>query len=70
MKKGSYWFSFLSEKEQKEFQENCDNSSHKFKEQMNWESDNFDFFISGAFNWNEIPQGVTYWYEISKRNVQ
>jgi hypothetical protein len=70
MKKGSYWFSFLSEKEQKEFRENCDNTQYNFETQTNWENEKFWWFISGAFMFDKTPQGHSYWEEISNRNIQ
>jgi hypothetical protein len=70
MKKGSYWFSFLSEKEQKEFRENCELQKKDFKTEMKDEADEFWLFIMCAFIWNKTPQGCDYWEEISNRNVQ
>jgi hypothetical protein len=70
MKKGSYWFSFLSEKEQKEFRENVKNAEDNFHELMNDEYRLFEYFITLAFLYDETPQGHDYWYNIAKRDVQ
>jgi hypothetical protein len=70
MKKGSYWFSFLSEKEQKEFRENVKKVDDNFTELMNNEYSSFEFFITNSFWYDGTPQGSAYWYEISNRNVQ
>jgi hypothetical protein len=66
MKKGIYWFAFLSEQEQREFRINCDD----FYEYMDSEIGCFRFFIGSAFDWIDTPQGQGYWREISKRDVQ
>ena len=70
MKKGSYWFSFLSEKEQKEFRENVKKADDNFTKLMNNEYSSFEFLITTSFWCDGTPQGGVYWYEISKRNVQ
>jgi hypothetical protein len=70
MKKGSYWFSFLSEKEQKEFRENVKNAENNFHELMNDEYRLFEYFIVLAFWHDETPQGHDYWMAIAKRDVQ
>ena len=66
MKKGNYWFSFLSEKEQKEFRENCKD----FHEYIQIEYFSFDCFISLSFDWIDSPQGHDYWFNIANRNIQ
>lgn len=66
MKKGIYWFAFLSEQEQKEFRANCEN----FHEYMDSEIESFRDFICFAFDWIDTLQGQDYWREISKRKVQ
>ena len=66
MKTGIYWFSFLSEKEQAEFRENCDD----FHEYIQIESFSFRAFIALDFDWIDTPQGQDYWLEISNRKVQ
>jgi hypothetical protein len=70
MKKGSYWFSFLSEKEQKEFRENVKKVDDNFTELMNDEYSSFEFFISTSFLYSGTAQGHDYWMEICKRDVQ
>jgi hypothetical protein len=70
MKKGSYWFSFLSEKEQKEFRENVKKVDDNFTELMNKEYSSFEFFISTSFLYSGTAQGFSYWVEISNRKVQ
>lgn len=70
MKKGSYWFSFLSEKEQKEFRENCELQENDLNFKMRCGYRSFEQFILGSFNWHETSQGIKYWSKISKRNVQ
>jgi hypothetical protein len=73
MKKGIYWFAYLSEKEQKEFRENCKDfheyMCNYFHEYMDSEMGCFRFFISLAFDWIDTPQGNDYWSEISNREV-
>lgn len=66
MKTGIYWFAFLSEKEQKEFRENCDD----FYEYMDSEIESFEDFIDFAFDWIDTLQGQDYWREISKRDFK
>lgn len=70
MKKGSYWFGFLSEKEQKEFRENVKNAENNFPELINDEYRLFEYFITLAFWYDETPQGHDYWMAIAKRDVQ
>jgi hypothetical protein len=70
MKRGSYWFSFLSEKEQKEFRENVKNAENNFHELMNDEYRLFEYFIALAFWYNDTPQGHQYWWKIANRDVQ
>lgn len=70
MKKGSYWFSFLSEKEQKEFRENVKNAENNFPELMNDEYRLFEHFMTLAFWFDYTPQGHDYWWTILKRDVQ
>jgi hypothetical protein len=66
MKNGIYWFSFLNEKEQTEFRENCED----FHLYVSIEYFSFSNFIAVAFDWIDTPQGTNYWREISKRKVQ
>jgi hypothetical protein len=66
MKKGIYWFAYLSEKEQKKFRENCND----FYEYIQIEYFSFKAFIAVAFDWIDTPQGNDYWSEISNREVQ
>ena len=66
MKKGIYYFAFLSEQEQKEFRANCKD----FHEYMQLEFFSFMAFISVAFDWIDTPQGTKYWREIAKRYVK
>lgn len=70
MKKGSYWFAFLSEKEQKEFRENVKNADNDFTELINTEYEYFEHFIVLAFWFDETPQGYKYWCEISERKIK
>ena len=70
MKKGSYWFSFLSEKEQAEFRENVKNAKDNFHDLMNDEYRLFEYFMKLAFWFDETPQGHDYWWAILKRDVQ
>jgi hypothetical protein len=70
MKKGSYWFSFLSEKEQKEFRENVKNWYDNFHKLMELNFKSFRYFINSSFILGDAPQGHDYWLEISNRNVQ
>ena len=64
MKKGSEWFKLLSEKEQQEFKDNCKD----FECIMDLKS-SFWRFVSRAFHWRKSPQGHSYWYKISKRQL-
>jgi hypothetical protein len=66
MKKGIYWFSFLNEKEQTEFRENCED----FHLYISMEYLNFKSFITNAFDWIETKQGNDYWYLIYNRKVK
>ena len=70
MKKGSYWFSFLSEQEQKEFRENAKNAGANFTEIINSEYRLFEHFMTLAFWFDETPQGHDYWWAILKRDVE
>ena len=64
MKKGSEWFKLLSEKEQEEFKENCDDFEYIMEKECGF----YDFLLS-SFIWIETPQGHKYWNEISKREL-
>ena len=66
MKNGSYWFSFLSEKEQAEFRANCED----FHNYIQIEYFSFKSFITNAFDWIETKQGSDYWYFIYNRKVK
>ena len=68
MKKGVYWFSFLSEKEQKEYRINCEHGDEDFHKIMDEEFSCFNYFIAQGFWWDETPQGNDYWAEISERH--
>ncbi len=70
MKKGSYWFSFLSEKEQKEFRENCIVEENNFNKYIDKEFQSFKEFMLNVFSWYCTPQCHEYWSRISNRNVQ
>jgi hypothetical protein len=67
MRKCSYWFEFLSEKEQKEYKENANVNWDFLKEN---EEDDFQSFIGCGFIWEGTPQGNDYWSKISKRNIK
>ena len=62
MKKGSEWFKLLSEKEQQEFKENCDDFNEAIKNECS-----FLTFIAGYFTWEDSPQGWDYWNKISEK---
>ena len=66
MKKGIEWFAYLSEQEQKEFRENCENF-HGYM-MISW--DCFYNFLLNSFDFIDTPQGDNYWGLISKRDVQ
>jgi hypothetical protein len=66
MKKGSYWFSFLSEVQQRNFRANC----KIFYQIMESEEESFYQFILGAFFWEETPEGEWYWALIAKSEVK
>jgi hypothetical protein len=70
MKKGSYWFSFLSEKEQKEFRENCEKQDRDINSKMDSNYRSFGDFILCSFNWDKTSEGIKYWSNISKLRVQ
>lgn len=64
MKKGSYWFSLLTEKQQSEFRANCKNQYDNFAEIMNQKFDDLKKFVGGTFNWAESSEGNDYWMKI------
>jgi hypothetical protein len=64
MRKCSYWFSLLSEKEQKEYKENA---KSQFDFIMEHAEEDFAGFIGGGFIWEGTPQGHKYWSKISQR---
>ena len=61
MKKGSYWFAFLSEKQQSEFRANVE---ERFYEMMDANYKDVHSFLSGSFTWSESPEGGDYWVKI------
>lgn len=65
MKTGAYYFAKLSEKEQGEFRENCDN----FEWLINEEFESFNGFIEAAFFWRNTTQGYDYREEIANRKI-
>ena len=74
MRKCSYWFSLLSETEQKEYKANVDivNPSWDFINPsldfiIEHEEEDFSGFIGCGFIWEHTPQGQDYWEKISKR---
>ena len=67
MRKCSYWFSLLSETEQKEYKANAENARSNWDFIMEHEEENFAEFIKGGFIWDYTPQGHKYWAKISKR---
>lgn len=71
MKTGQYYFDKLSEVEQKQFKENysLNLDVETFKEYLQDQHIDFEFFICEAFYWDETPQGQDYWVEISDRKV-
>jgi hypothetical protein len=68
-----YWFKKLSEKEQKEFLKNLNNSP-RFKgngiKYLQQERDDFKSFTLAGFLWAVTPQGEEYWRKISSRNIE
>lgn len=64
MKKGSYWFSLLTEKQQSEFRANCKNQDDNFPEIMNHEYSDLKTFIGGTFSWSKSSEGGDYWNKI------
>jgi hypothetical protein len=83
MKKGSYWFGFLSAKEQEEFKHNFFNRIEEVQEFkvigspittfetfcLELEFDSFRQYILFPFMWNVTPQGFEYWCKISYRKT-
>jgi hypothetical protein len=80
MKKGSYWFGFLSEKEQAEFKQNFLSRSESIPEFQIFENPFETFcldrefsslreYVLFAFMWATTEQGFQYWCEISYRHV-
>jgi hypothetical protein len=76
MKKGSYWFGFLSEKEQEEFKQNFLIQTKKEAYIQSFETPfesyylelEFEimwFFVVRAFQWFGTEQGYSYWNEIA-----
>ena len=70
MKKGTHWFAFLSEKEQKEFRENCKDDGFDFHKFIELEFRTFYHFCSGAFSWMKTNESLEYWSNIANRNVR
>lgn len=65
MKKGSYWFSLLTEKQQSEFRANV---GERFYEIMNRNFRSFYLFIDDSFLWEGAEQGDKYWSDIAASN--
>jgi hypothetical protein len=61
MKKGSYWFSLLTEKQQSEFRANANEIFYRI---MDTNYKDFHSFLSGSFTWSESPEGGNYWVKI------
>jgi hypothetical protein len=64
MRKCSYWFSLLSEKEQKEYKANINVDWDFLKDHQ---EEDFENFITCGFIWEGTPQGKDYWSKISQR---
>jgi hypothetical protein len=61
----------LSPTEQEQFRKNYlseDGEDSDFQEYLNDEYASWIDFISSGFGWEESPEGLIYWYEISERN--
>jgi hypothetical protein len=61
MKKGSYWFSLLTEKQQSEFRVNVGDIFYVMIEK---DYKDFQTFLGGAFTWSESPEGGDYWGKV------
>lgn len=72
MKEGTYWFSKLSEQEQKEFKENVEKTlkGMAFENFVERTFITFSQFIMQGFYWRHTKQGFDYWVEISNRVVE
>jgi len=70
-KKGSYWFSKLSEREQVEFRENVEKDwGEKVDNFFDYEFSSFYQLIVEAFPWRLSGQFFDYWKGISQRVVE
>jgi hypothetical protein len=68
MKKGSYWFSKLSDSEQVMFKQNCRLQSIDFDVLINKKFQSFADFID-SFIWIDTMEGGRYWVKIWQRNI-
>lgn len=67
MKKGSYYFSLLTEDEKENYKNNI--LTHlRFNFLMDREYFSFEHFIDCAFYFDETPQGRKYWENIANSN--
>ena len=69
MKTGKHYFGLLTEEEQRNFRQACEETgSISFDYLMESKNDNFDGFISSAFRWKATKQGFEYWDKIASSN--
>lgn len=72
MKTGKHYFGLLTEDEQRNFKEACEEQRDDFNILMGLHYRTFEQFIECGFHWNFTQQGFKYWCEISvsKRDKQ
>jgi purine-cytosine permease-like protein len=75
MKTGKEYFEMLSEVEKEQFKNNLDTAldfdwymNRRYIDKNGIKA--FEYFISGAFGWEQTPEGHEYWERISKRPEQ
>lgn len=70
MKKGEYFFQFLTDEEKVEFKKACEKELISFDHKMNRTYANFEHFMLVAFYWRTSTKGIQYWHKISLREIQ
>lgn len=70
MKTGKHYFGLLTEDEQRNFRQACDEQGFEFRRKINIEYHSFSSFICRAFAWSETSenQGYYYWEAIANSN--
>jgi hypothetical protein len=69
MKTGKHYYGMLTEEEQKNFKDACEEVGNiPFDALMESYNMNFEYFISSAFHWRLTKQGIKYWNKIADSN--